>query len=254
MNKAIKPAILPYITLGAGAAGAALRFWLLAPANGAHLLPAGHPARTLPVILSLLLLAVLFIGTRPLVQAHKYGFNFPASLPGAIGIAAAAIAIGITCAGELAASADSFSRLAAICGLLAAPCLLFVAYCRSKGYHPSLVFHVAVCVFLMIRLVSLYRTWSADPQLEDFMYQLLAVVFCLLSCYHRAAFDANFGSRREYTFYTLACLYFCCLALPGCSQFPFYIGIGIWMATNLCSLLPLYGSAPAAEEDPNAAA
>ena len=80
MNKAIKPAILPYITLGAGAAGAALRFWLLASANGAHLLPAGHPARTLPVILSLLLLAVLFIGTRPLVQAHKYGFNFPASL------------------------------------------------------------------------------------------------------------------------------------------------------------------------------
>lgn len=253
MKKAIKPAILPYITLGAGAAGAALRFWLLASAEGAHLLPAGHPARFLTVILSALVLAVLLFGTRPLVQAHKYAFNFPASILGAVGLAAAAIGIGITCIGELAAIEDIFSRITAICGLVATPCLLFIAYCRSKGYHPSLVFHVTVCIYLMVRLVSLYRIWSADPQLEDFMYPLLGVVFCLLSCYHRAAFDANCGNRRWYTFFTLSCLYFCCLALPGCSQFLFYFGIGLWMATNICSLLPLYSSIPASEDTPNAA-
>ena len=249
MKKYLKPAILPWFALAAGGVGAALRFWLLSSAGDSHLLPAGHPAHILVVILSVIVLAILLIGTRPLVQAHKYSFNFPASPVGAIGVLLGAVGIGITSIGDLASGADAFTNFTAWCGLVCVPCLFFVAYCRWKGHHPSLLFHTVTCLYLMIRLVCLYRSWSSDPQLEDFLFSLLATVFLLLSCYHRTAFDANFGSRRSYTFFSLACLYFCCLALPGCDQVFFCIGAGCWMATNACSLLPITPQQSAAPEE-----
>lgn len=239
MNFSSKTARLPYFTLGAGALGFVLRLWLMSTADSHGLLPPNHPANTLVWLLSGVFIIFLLFGCRSLLSANKYSFNFPAFLPGCIGTGLMAAGILICSLTELSAAADNISRAVAILGLLCVPVLGFLAHCRFKGAHPSYFFHALISIYLLLRLVSLYRQWSSDPQLQDYAFQLLATVFLMLASYHRITFDANIGSRRHYTFFALGAVFFCITALPHCDSAAFFIAGAAWMFTNLCSLLPM---------------
>lgn len=239
MNLFSKTPRLPHIILGAGALGLILRLWLMSTADSHGLLPANHPADTLVWLLTGIVIVFLLLGCRSLLAANKYSFNFPASLPGCIGTGLMGAAILICSVTELSTAADGITRAVAIIGLLCAAALGFLAYCRFTGAHPTFFFHALVSIYLLLRLVSLYRQWSSDPQLQDYAFQLLATVFLMLASYHRIAFDANSGSRRHYAFFALGAVFFCCTALPHCSNAVFFIAGAVWMFTNLCSLLPM---------------
>lgn len=240
MKKILDSANLPLITLVCGAAGFLLRIWLLATGfDEKGLLISGHPAIWLLGLLSTAMIVFLFLGTGRLLEAPKYRFNFPASLPGGVGTVLAAAGILICTLVEAFAGPDPFGIAVCVAGAITVPALCWIGCCRWKGIHPSPVFHVAASIYLLLRLVWMYRQWSSDPQLQDYVFQLLALTCLMLACYNRSAFDANMGTRRAYVFFNLAAVFFCLVSLPGCDSAVFYFSTGVWMLTNLCSLIPM---------------
>ena len=239
MKNLLKPANLPILTLGAGAVGLLLRLWLLGSVDEAGFVAANHPADFLLWILTAAVLAVLFIGTRPLLQANKYQFNFPAQLPGAVGCFLAALGMVIVSLGVLLGNPDSMDIFTAVLGILSACALAFLGQCRLRGLHPNCLFHVVIAVYFMAWLISQYRHWSADPQMQDYCFQLIAGVCLMLAVYHRACFDANFGKRSDYAFFSLAAVYFSLLSMHGWENTVFFLSTAAWMLTNLCSLIPM---------------
>lgn len=243
MKQYLKPIYLPVATLALGILTMLMRFWLFGlGVDDRGLLPAASFPDTFSWILTALVIVLLVFGVRNLREATKYRFNFPASIPAAIGTAAGALGILITCMAELIAGAPRLGIFSSVLGIFAAATLGFLAHCRYDGKKPSFLFHSFICIYLMFHLISHYRIWSAYPQLQTYAFELLAIVFLMLACYQRAAFDAGRGDRRAYAFMTLAALFFCIAAIPGSVSAVFYIGCAVWMFTTLCSLKSLQNS------------
>ena len=240
MTKYFSPIHLPWFIPAAGILGFGLRIWLLADGfDEKGLLVAGHPAATLIWILTALVMILLIISCLPLVQANKYTFNYPASVTGAAGEALAAVGILVATVRGIFHIQDILSVICLVLGFLSVPALAYGAYCRLKDRQPPAFLHGAVCLFWMMRLVCQYRIWSPDPQLQDYAFQLLATVFLMLACFHRAAFDADMGHRRMSAIFHFSAVYFCCISIPGCGDWPLYLTCGIWAGLNLCSLVPM---------------
>lgn len=239
MNQYIKHENLPELTLVCGGIGMLLRSWLLSTENKNGFIQRGHISEILLLVLTAAFLVVLFLSTRSLQQGSKFRFNFPASRVAAIGTILAAIGVAIASVTDLLTAPDIMASLAAVLGLVAAIGLLLAAKSRWVGDHPPMLFHGIVCVWLMLRLIGLYRSWSSDPQLEDYGFQLLSVVCCMLSSYHRAAFSTDDGQRPQYVFFALSSVYFCCLSLAGPDSILLYLSLGAWLYTDLCKLTPM---------------
>ena len=240
MNNPFKHKNLPWMILLAGILGAALRAWLFATGmDSKGLLSDRHAGHWLIWLLTVAALALLIFFTKDLKQAGKYSFNFPASLAGAIGAAAAAVGVLVTSMDGLFSAGDGLVRLDAIAGLLSACVLAFLGYCRWKGKHPSVLFHGMICLYLMLHMVCQYRQWSSEPQIQNYCFSLLATVSILLACYCSAAFAANAGKRQSHTLFHLAAVYFCLVSLPHCDTPLFYLTMGAWMFTDQCSLIPM---------------
>ena len=247
MKRLLAPTLLPWLTLAAGALGLLLRIWLYSTGiDETGLLISGHPAEIFIWLLAVGIPVFLWFATKPLVAAPKFAFNYPPSLFGGIGCALGAFGIGLTSLTELLSSPDTLAQAAAILGILSAAGLCFLALLRYQGRQPNILPHGLLCVYFMVRLVSLYRHWSIDPQLQDYCFQLLAMVFLMLSAYHRAAFDGNIGRRRSLVLSHLLAVFFCCLSITDKSIVFFYFPAGIWAFSDLCNLAPL---PPLVQED-----
>lgn len=248
MKQYLKPVFLPFAALAGGILTMLMRFWFFGlGVDDRGLLPAASFPDTFSWILTALMIALLIFGVRNLREATKYRYNFPASMPAAVGMALGALGILITCLAELFAGAPRLGVFSSVLGIFAAAALGFLAYCRKDGKKPSFLFHSFVCIYLMFHLISHYRIWSAYPQLQTYAFELMAIVFLMLACYQRAAFDAGKGDRRAYAFLTLCALFFCLAAIPGSASAVFYIGCAAWMFTTLCSLKPM--QAPVNQND-----
>ena len=245
MKRYLKMAYLPLAVLACGVLTCLLRLWLFALGEDERgLLSAGSFPDVMSWIIVVATMALLAVSTWHLQGGAKYAQNFHASMPAAIGMALAAVSFCITSVVDLTAGGDSVGTVSALLGFLAAASLLVLAYSRYRGAHLSVLFHGVVCLYLMLHLVSHYRLWSSYPQLQSYAFELLAIVFVMLACYQRAAFDAGKGNRRAYTFFTLAALFFCVATLPGCDNAAFFIGCAVWMYFTPCRL-----SLPAKKEE-----
>ncbi len=247
MKNAFYYTILP--VLSSGTLGLSLRFSLQQTGfDEKGFLISGHPSWILLWILTALTLGFLLYATWKLKNGNEYHANFPASPVGGIGTALGAAGIGITSFIELAAGTQGIDTLCAIMGLASALILIFVAYCRWKGLHPTPLTHITVSLFFLLRLICFYRHWSADPRLLDYIFQLLATVFVMLATYQRAVFDANYGSRRAFAFYSLAAVYCCCLSLVSWQDVLLFLSLALWMLTDLCRLTPMESQPEPQEE------
>lgn len=129
----------------------------------------------------------------------------------------------------------------------AAVCMAAGGLCRMVGKRPAFVIHGVVCLFYILVLVSHYQLWSADPQIQDYAYQLLAGVLLMLASFHRTCCDAGIIERRKLLF-TGLCAAFCCLAaLSGGFRNSFYLASGLWAAGSMCNVAVL---PPDPEETP----
>lgn len=240
MKRFLKPAILPYMVLVAGAIGMALRLWLLlSGTDGKGLLVEGHPAQILLWGLTAVVLALLFLLTGKLSKAPKYSFNYPPSVIGAAGAGIAALGVMLTSINELSAGGDTLATLCAGLGLLCTTLLAVIALARWKGYRFSVLPHGIICVYAMLHLVCKYRLWSAEPQLMTYCFPLFCLAALTIAVFCRAGFDADNGNRRSLVISHLLTVFFGMLAIPGSADWLFYLTVSIWMLTDLCDLTPV---------------
>lgn len=230
---------LPRYVLAAGVVGLALRIWLLSGTDSKGFVVSNPVATALLWVVAIAVPAALFILTRELTEAKKYAFNFPPSPVAAIGTGLAALSIGIHSIVSLVGSQGAIDVVSCLLGIVSAAALGYAGWCRLKGHRPNFLLHCAVILYLMLRLICQYRHWSADPQVVDYCFSILATVCLMLAAYHRAAFDMGSGDRRSYAFFCLTCGFYCCMSLIGWEDILYYLGIAAWMFTDLCNLAPL---------------
>ena len=128
----------------------------------------------------------------------------------------------------------------------AAAAMVILGAFRFLGKRPHYLVSGVVCLFYMLVLVSYYRRWSADPQLQDYAYQLLALVLLMLCSFHRVCCDAEIIQRKRLLF-TGLCAAFCCMAaLSVPFQRGLYLASGLWAAGSMCNVAVL---PPDPEED-----
>ena len=219
-----------------GAAGCWLRHMILTDGIDAKgLLISGHPCTLGLWVLSLGYLAAAFVIARG--QKISGGFRVyfpPCKIRGILGMAGGGI-IGLYSAVELLGG----NFLPGILGLLAGICMIFTGRCRCRGRHPSPMFHVVVCLFFIVRLVLSFKNWSADPQVQDYVIQLLACVSLMMFAYHRASFDANQPTPKRTAFFGLCAVFFAVIALSDKAMWLFMLGSGIWSVGACPTLEPV---------------
>lgn len=242
MKKFFNSSNLPALIMGAGGIGLLLRIWLLKSGTDTNgFLIRSHPAHILLWLLVSAVLVCLFLLTKDLVEAPSYYFNFPASSISSWGIYLAAFGIGFSSFVEAFYVTGGIQIFTTVLGLVASLMLILSGYCRRRGNAPSLVTHIVISIYLMMRLICFYRSWNSDPQIMDYCFPLLATAFLMLATYHRASFDANTGKRRPYAFCSLCAVFFSFLSLIGSENILFFLSCAVWMITDLCSLIPMPG-------------
>ena len=80
---------------------------------------------------------------------------------------------------------------------LAGGSMLVLGVYRMAGRRPHFLFSGSICLFYMLMLVQNYRRWSADPQLHEYCFPLLALVLLLLCSFHRTCCDAGIIQRKK---------------------------------------------------------
>ena len=239
MKLTVKPNLLKNMILGAGILGFVLRIALYTTGfDGRGLLIQGHWASVSVWILTATVAVAILIFTRKLEDPADYSVAHPVSFSGAAGAFAAALGIGITTMRDFAAFSSRLHLIVWVLGLCATASLVLIGICRLQGSKPNFLFHVAVCIYFALRMVSQYQYWSADPQLLDYCFYLCAYVALMLTSYHHAAFDAGIGTHRSLWRLSLASVYLCCLSLNGSLDTLMLLCCGIWAFTNMSHLQP----------------
>lgn len=236
MKKLREPNKLPCLMLGMGGIALVLRRLLYAVAvDEKNLLIAGHPLELLLWLATAAAVAIVIAGVWPLDGSERYADNFPPSVAGAVGafVLAAGIFLSVVRAG--AAVPVVLNRLRGILGYLAAASMVIVGICRIQGRRPFFGFHGLVCVFFAIHMVSHYKTWSGDPQLQDYVFSASACVTLMLFAFYQTAFDVDSGRRRMQLGMGLMTVYLCCAAVYRSAYPLLYLTGGVWAITNLCS-------------------
>lgn len=122
-----------------------------------------------------------------------------------------------------------------VLGAASAVCLVWAAVCTRQGCNAGFVPQLAVCLFWVVHLLDNYRGWSGHPQLQSYVFPLLASMAVTLLSYYTAAESVGLGKPRMKKFCALAggCL---CLAavLPGSAKTEIlYFTTGLWALSCL---------------------
>lgn len=237
MKNPFKPTLLPALTLGLSGIGLALRVWLFY--NGTDekgLLSQQHPANVLLFILAAVTVLLLFLCTRDQLTESRYSRIFPASLVASIGCFAGSAGILYVSIAELFHITTVLSVLLFLSGILASGSLMYVAVCRLRKRRPTFLAHCVVCIFMMFNAITQCRSWSSETQLQNYIFQLFATVFFMLTAYQYAALDIKKGDCRYLAFYNQAAVFFSFLSFIGSNRL-FYMAMALWLATNLCAPL-----------------
>ena len=244
MKKYLKPTALPYLTVFLGGLTLLCRVWLLLGGiDSKGLYVSGHIADTLSYLLLAFGALVLWLCVRPLQGREGSENLFPASTPGAVGSYIGGVGIALSGILERPQQADGVWFLSLLTGFIAGVCLIAAGLARQKGRPAHYLLHSGVTVYFLIHLVSRYRTWSSEPQLQEYFFPLLASVFLLICAYQRTCLDAGAGNRRSYAFFNQMAL-LCCLAGVTTQDRFFYLCMVLWTMTGLCDLTVHQGSAP----------
>lgn len=239
MKKYVNAIFLPAIVALCGGIGMVLRLQLYAAAvDGKNLLIPGHPLELLLLGLTAAVMVFILIAGWPLYGSLRYSDNFPASKTAAAGSAVAAVSVVLTVLFSQSQPGGLFA-LWKILGLLSGIGLVLAAYCRLQGKRPHFLLHGTVSVFWLLHLICHYQGWSVNPQLQDYLYPLLASVALLMFSYYQTAFDVGSGKRRTLLAVGLAGAYFGIVSLWGSDTPILYGGFSVWALTNLCRVTPV---------------
>ena len=217
---------LRYTVFSTGLLGMALRWLLYATGiDQKGLLISNHWSAWSILILTALILGLVLIATRkPTVPSGHL-------LLQSIGSLAAAAGIFVRSVTRYLAAGNIADRLPEILGIAAALGLLAAGICHLLKAKTPFLGHSAVCLFFAMQMISHYRSWSADPQLMDYCFHLIAFLFLMLTGYFLAAQDVRMGKPSALTFCAMSAAYFCCVALPESGDAMLLIPCALWAIT-----------------------
>lgn len=124
---------------------------------------------------------------------------------------------------------------------------------RMAGKKPLFVFSGTVCLLHMLTLIRDYRLWSADPQLHEYCFPLLAMVLLLLCSFHRTCCDAGVIQRKKLLLTGMTAAVCSAAALSTQFQPGFFLASALWALGCVCDpvVLPPDPVEEAQEEQEN---
>ena len=215
---------LKLVAVGGGLVGLSLRFWLEAKAiDDKGLLISGHPAHTGLWVLGLGIVALMALWVIRYQPTPKKAPAPKSSTPAALGCIPPMLVLIWSLI-----QADTIPTI--VLSALALAGLATVALCRFMGKKVPLVAHIILCGWLVFLLIQTYRTWSFDPQLHHYCFQLLAYVALTLTAYQHAAMDHGMGNQRKLWFWSVTAAFLCITTAGAGLQ---YLALAIWVLTDL---------------------
>lgn len=223
------------LTLFLGVVGLLLHLLLkLGGTDERGLYPAHHPAWIGLCVLSLLVVAVLFLITKQAGTEDRYAPNFSRSVPGAVGCGLAAVGVLVTAVDTL--STDVLSLVVAVLGMAGAAGLAVAAYCRAVGKKPHFACFAALCGFFALRVFLLGRVLGAEPEACRYLFELLASLAMAPACYYLWGFAVDLGNRSKSLFWSLTAAYICMVAVLYRESWLLHASCAVFLLSNLCPL------------------
>jgi len=182
--------------------------------------------------------ALILLTVRNLDGSNVYEDNFAPSTLALLGHIHIGLTVALMAMLYPLPMGGPISFLWKVLGILCGGAMIWGGICRKKGTKPFFGIHAGLTVFLLLYLLSRYQSWSGNPQLQDYVFELLALVFLVLFSYQFAAFEAGMGSRRSQL---ITGLFVLLLWGPASfrGQVPgLYFSGAFWAVTNLCRLIP----------------
>ncbi len=228
----MKPRHLPVFALPLGIIGFFVRYWLLTGGlDSRELIIPEHPANILSFVLLPTTFGVFYLMLKPLTGKPAHKQLFPKSLLALFGALAAAAGLLITLLFSTQPTINYIFGVAAALGVAAGGILQFTKK------RPNVFCHGIVALYMMLHLIFQYKQWSAEPELQEYFFPLLACIFVMLTAYHRTCLDNLSGSRKWFAFFNYGSVFLCLTSLYS-ENWLFYLSLGLWCFTNGCSLTP----------------
>lgn len=228
MNQNKERLIWNVVSLGGVLLALRLRLYIVA-VDEKNLLVSGHW-----VSLLIWAVAALCLGLA-LVAAFRAKEEGTLTVGGPVAALGDGLFAGVLCLSMLAMGepVSILEKARTVLGYLCVPSLLYAAVCRVKGKPVFFGCFCVVCVFFALYLVGIYRVWSSCPQLQDYVFAMLALVGVTSFAYQNAALAVGLGSHRVWLASGLMTIGFGIAAIQGGAPMLLYIGASGWAVTGL---------------------
>ncbi len=231
MKKILRYANL--ITLASGSLAMLLLFWLYAGGtNEWGLYPAHHAGWVLAGIVTTAFVVLAWFLAKYAGNNRSYRQNFPASIPAALGYAAAAVGL-LLGGSEALYMRNVLGLLSGLMGLLGTVGMIWVALCRFRGIRCKLPVHMFPCFYFALQLFALGQQYGAEPEMCRYLYRFWATISMVPACYWLWSFDVKMGKRTSCLFWCLVAGYCNLAAVAGNGPRLMHICMAVWMLTAL---------------------
>ena len=112
---------------------------------------------------------------------------------------------------------------------LSCAALVILGFFRARGKKDSLCLNALVCIGFIARLVASYQVWSRMPQMQNYVFSLLAVLLLAAFAYQQAAKEVSLGSPLWRLRFGLWGTFACLGASVGATDQPFYLFAALWL-------------------------
>ncbi len=239
MKQAKLTARLPWIVSALGVVGLAMRWCLYRVGlDSRMLLGPGHPLEILVWLLTTATALMIILYTRKLRGPNVFEENFFPSQVGTAGCCTAAFLICYTVLSMPAKIPGPPGLAWKVLGVLCAPSLLIAGYGRLTGQKNCYLAFLVPCLFYLFHIITHYRVWSSEAQLQTFFYPLFTSIAMTFFLFYTAAFAVDMPYRRHQLIAGLSGIFLSLVELSRTS-YPWLCLAGVILClTCLCAPIP----------------
>lgn len=228
-----------FFALGAGLLGFCLRSALYRTGfDNRNILSSSHPLHLACLILAAATALCLALAVRKRDGSSDPQHNFP-NHPLRIPLCLVSAVLTVYYSVSLLRRIDDAQFF--IQGILGAGAGVFMVlhpWLSQKAPAVDTCGHGLLGAFFALDMLGRYPSWSGNPQLPDYVFQVFACVLLILTCYQRMAFSADSGKRRPMLFCSLMSIFLCLVCLAGPDTLVFYLGGLFWSGACMCVPTP----------------